>query len=66
MGPAPIEGVERMNVVVVRGARQGQGQSVGVPPKQDPYVMEVDRREIVMPTEVLGIWPIIVGIREEE
>ena len=40
MGPAPIE---RMNVVVVRGARQEQGQSAGVPPKQDPYAMEVDR-----------------------
>jgi len=39
--PALMEGVERTNAVVVRGA--GQGQSVGVPPRRDPYVMEVDR-----------------------
>jgi len=38
-GPAPIEGVERTNMVVVRG----QGQSVEVPPRRDPYAMEVDR-----------------------
>jgi len=38
-GPAPMEGVERMNTVVVRGA----GQEMGVPPRRDPYVMEVDR-----------------------
>jgi len=34
-GPAPMEGVERTNVVVVRSAE--------VPPRRDPYVMEVDR-----------------------
>jgi len=38
-GPAPIERVERTNVVVVRGA----GQGVGAPPRRDPYAMEVDR-----------------------
>ena len=42
-GPAPIEGVERTNVVVVRGARAGVGQSMGAPPRQDPFAMEVDR-----------------------
>ena len=31
--------IERTNAIVVRNA----GQGVGVPPKQDPYVMEVDR-----------------------
>jgi len=36
-GPAPIEGVERTNAVVVRG------QDVGAPPRRDPYAMEVDR-----------------------
>ena len=41
MGPAPMEGVERTNVVVVRGS--GVGQSMGAPPRQDPYAMEVDR-----------------------
>jgi len=38
-GPAPMEGVERTNVVVVRE----QGQGMGAPPRRDPYVMEVDR-----------------------
>ena len=39
MGPAPMEGVERTNAVVVRG----QGQGAGIPPRRDPYAMEVDR-----------------------
>jgi len=37
-GPALMEGVERTNIVVVRGQKQG----VGVPPRWDPYVIEVD------------------------
>ena len=36
-GPAPMEGVERTNVVVVRG------QGAGIPPRRDPVAMEVDR-----------------------
>jgi len=36
-----MERIERTNTVVVRGA--GQGQGMGVPPKWDPYAMEVDR-----------------------
>jgi len=43
MGPAPMEGVERTNVVVVRGLGSGIGQSAGIPPRRDPFVMEVDR-----------------------
>jgi len=39
MGPAPMERIERTNVVVVRGVEQG----AGVPPRRDPYAMEVDR-----------------------
>ena len=39
MGPAPMEGIERTNAVVMRG----QGQSTGTPLRQDPYAMEVDR-----------------------
>ena len=39
MGPAPMEGVERTNAVVVRGA----GQGAGIPPRRDPFAMEVDR-----------------------
>jgi len=38
MGPAPMEGVERTNAVVVRR----QGQSMGAPPRRDPFAMEVD------------------------
>jgi len=38
IGPAPMEGVERTNVVVVRGS----GQSAGVPPRRDPFAIEVD------------------------
>ena len=37
IGPAPMEGVERTNAVVVRGAGQGP------PPRRDPFAMEVDR-----------------------
>jgi len=33
MGPAPMERIERMNVVVVRGSGAGVGQNVGVPPR---------------------------------
>jgi len=39
-GPAPMEGIERTNAVVVRG--QGQGQNAGIPPRRDPFAMEVD------------------------
>ena len=35
-GSAPMEGVERTNVVVVRG------QGVGVPPRRDPFAMDID------------------------
>ena len=35
-GPAPMEGVERMNVVVVRG------QGAGVSPRRDPFAMDID------------------------
>jgi len=38
-GPALMEGVERTNAVVVRGA----GQGTRVPPRRDPFAMEVDR-----------------------
>ena len=38
-GPAPMEGVERTNAVVVRGQEQG----MGIPPRRDPFAMEVDR-----------------------
>ena len=42
-GPALMEGVERTNVVVVRGSGQGTGQSMGAPPRQDPFAMDIDR-----------------------
>ena len=37
-GPAPMERVERTNAVVLRGAEQG----AVVPPRRDPFAMEVD------------------------
>ena len=39
-GPVPMEGVERTNTVVVRGS--GAGHGAGVPPRRDPFAMEVD------------------------
>ena len=41
-GPAPMEGVERMNAVVMRGIGAGVGQNMGPPPRRDPYAMEID------------------------
>ena len=40
-GPAPMEGVERTNAVVVRGSEVGQ--SGGAPPRRDPFAMDIDR-----------------------
>jgi len=34
-----MEEIERMNAVVIRGQRQG----VRIPPRRDPYAIEVDR-----------------------
>ena len=39
--PALMEGVERTNAVVMRG----QGQRMGVPPRRNPYAMEVDQEK---------------------
>ena len=41
MESAPIEGIERTNVVVVRGLGAEVGQNVGVSPRWDSYAMEV-------------------------
>ena len=41
-GPALMEGVERTNVVTVRGIEQRSGQDAGVLPRWDSYAMEVD------------------------
>ena len=41
-GPAPMEGIERMNAVVVRGTRQGAGPSMGVFLRRDPFTIEVN------------------------
>jgi len=43
IGPAPMEGVERTNAVVVRGLGVGVGQSMGAPPKWDSFAMDIDR-----------------------
>ena len=34
-----MEGVERTNAVVIRG----QGQGGGIPPRRDPFAMDIDR-----------------------
>ena len=39
IGPAPMEGIERINTVVVRG----QGQGSGNPLRWNPFAMEIDR-----------------------
>ena len=36
-----MEGIKRTNAVVVREA--GQEQGAGIPPRWDPYIIEVDR-----------------------
>ena len=36
IGPAPMEGIERMNAVVVRG------QGTVVPQRRDPFAMDID------------------------
>ena len=41
-GSAPIEGIERTNMVVVRGSEVGGEQNMGAPPRWDPFAMEVD------------------------
>ena len=38
-GPAPMEGIERTNAVIVRGT----GQGAGAPPRRDLFAMEVDQ-----------------------
>ena len=43
MGPALMEGVERTNAVMSRGA----GQGAEVPPRQDPFAMKVDRGSVI-------------------
>jgi len=65
MGPAPMEEIERTNVVVVRGLGAEAGQNVEVPPRRDPYAIEMDREGTVMHVEDSGIWPATVGIGEE-
>ena len=42
-GPAPMEGIERTNAVVLRGPGIGGGQNAEGPPRRDPFAMEVDR-----------------------
>ena len=43
IGPAPMEDVERMNAVVVKGLGAGVGQNMGTSPRRDPYAIEIDR-----------------------
>ena len=43
-GPAPMEGIERTNMVIVREVGPGAGSNVGVPSRRDSYAIEIDRR----------------------
>jgi len=43
MGPAPMEGIERTNAVVVRGTGGRESQNAGVPQRRDPFAMDIDR-----------------------
>ena len=58
-GPAPIKGVERTNAVVVRRAEQG----AGIPPRWNPYTMEIDWGRNYYACDT---WPAIVEIRGKE
>ena len=42
-GPAPMEGIERTNMVVVRGTGGGGSQNAEVPQRRDPFTMDIDR-----------------------
>ena len=57
--PALMEGVERTNMVMIRGQRQ----EMGAAPRRDPYVMEIDTATSV---EDLGTWSDTVETGEEE
>jgi len=61
-GPAPMEGVERTNAVVVRGT----GQGVGAPLRRGtPMQWRWTGRGTVTLVGVLGIWPATAGTGEE-
>ena len=38
MGPAPMEGIERTNAIVVRGLGAGVGQNMGFLPNETPLL----------------------------
>ena len=58
-GPAPMEGIKRTNVVVVRGTGQSRIWGHLLNRTFMPWGWIVG--EIVMPVEVLGTWPTTVG-----
>ena len=47
-----MEGVEKTNTVVLRGS--GVGQSARIPPRQDPFAMEVNRGQNCYACEGFG------------
>ena len=42
MRSALMEGIERMNTVVVRGTGAGEEQNMGVPQRRDPFTIDID------------------------
>ena len=63
-GPAPMEGIKRTNAVVVRGSGLDRMQGF----LQNGTLMQwrLIGGGIVLPAEVLGTWPVIVGIEDRE
>ena len=65
-GPALMKGIERMNTVVVRGSGVGVGQNMGVPPRRDPFAMDINRGRNCYTCGGLGTWPITAEIEGRE
>ena len=49
-----MEGIERTNVMVVRRTGARVGQSMGAPPRRDPFAMEVDQERNCYTCEGFG------------
>ena len=64
MGPAPMEGVERTNAVVVRGLGVRSGQNTGLLLDRTSTQWRLIKEEIVTHVGDLGTWPTIAGTRD--
>ena len=64
MGPAPMEGIERTNAIVVRGSGAGVGQNMGFLLDETPLLWREIMGGIVTYVGDLGIWLAIAGTRD--